>query len=419
MNREFLLISVLFLSSLPLAAQIPPLHHVLYVDGVHGNDNNNCKTRKTACKTIGHAISLASPDDAILVAPATYYENLTINFNLGIIGSGASTTIIDGGQLDSVVTVPNNNTALVLSALTLRNGNSQNASGGGVANYGGIVTIFDSIISRNFAEYDGPESDGGGIYNTGTLTLDRSTVSENSVSGNYYSYGGGIYNGGNLTINDSIVSENSAITADAYGGGIYNSGTLVINRSTINGNLGGDGDIPEGGGIDNSGTAAVANSTLYGNEGFPGGGISNDSGTVTINNSTITGNAPYYAGGGIKNYASVTIQNSILANNNGGNCQGALTSEGYNLSSDNTCNLNGPGDLSNTQPELTPLQNNGGPTQTMGELPGSRTIDAGNPSGCTDGQGNLLTTDQRGAPRPGKFKHDKRCDMGAFEVQHD
>ena len=28
-----------------------------YVDGVHGNDNNNCKSPQTACKTIGHAIS--------------------------------------------------------------------------------------------------------------------------------------------------------------------------------------------------------------------------------------------------------------------------------------------------------------------------------------------------------------------------
>jgi hypothetical protein len=53
-----------------------------YVDGVHGNDNHNCKSRKRACRTIGHAISLASSGDTILVAPATYYENLTIPFAL-------------------------------------------------------------------------------------------------------------------------------------------------------------------------------------------------------------------------------------------------------------------------------------------------------------------------------------------------
>jgi hypothetical protein len=30
-----------------------------------------------------------------------------------------------------------------------------------------------------------------------------------------------------------------------------------------------------------------------------------------------------------------------------------------------------------------------------------------------------LKTDQRGKPRPGKYKHDHRCDMGAFERQSD
>jgi hypothetical protein len=49
----------------------------------------------------------------------------------------------------------------------------------------------------------------------------------------------------------------------------------------------------------------------------------------------------------------------------------------------------------------------------------SLTVDAGNPNGCTDGQGHLLTTDQRGRQRPGKYKHDKRCDMGAYERQTD
>jgi hypothetical protein len=64
------------------------------------------------------------------------------------------------------------------------------------------------------------------------------------------------------------------------------------------------------------------------------------------------------------------------------------------------------------------LGNYGGPTQTIPLLSGSPAIDAGNASGCTDGQGHLLKTDQRGAPR-----HDKEdaggCDMGAYERQKD
>ena len=97
---------------------------------------------------------------------------------------------------------------------------------------------------------------------------------------------------------------------------------------------------------------------------------------------------------------------------------GSLTSKGYNLSSDGTCNFKNTGDLNNTDPKLGSLQNNGGPTQTQALLSGSLAIDAGNPSGCKDSQGHLLTTDQRGQPRPDK--EDKGgCDMGAYERQSD
>jgi len=49
---------------------------------------------------------------------------------------------------------------------------------------------------------------------------------------------------------------------------------------------------------------------------------------------------------------------------------------------------------------------------------GSPAIDAGNPSGCTDGSGHLLKTDQRGMPRPDK-EDTVGCDRGAFERQSD
>src|SRR5215472_6765766 len=68
-----------------------------YVNGVSGSDSNNCTSAITACKTIGHAISLASSGDSIIVAAATYSERLAIGKNLNILGSGAPTTIIDGG----------------------------------------------------------------------------------------------------------------------------------------------------------------------------------------------------------------------------------------------------------------------------------------------------------------------------------
>jgi len=359
----------------------------LYVDGVNGSDSNDCQSSQSACKTIGHAVSLATSGDTIRVAAATYKENLTITFSLTIVGSGARTTFIDGGALNpalnTVITIQNADTNVTLSGLTIQNG----------SHYGG----------------------GGGISNSGVLTISNSSVRGNTATPNVVlggAIGAGIYSAGTLVINDSTISGNTARGAggscekgcefSAQGAGIYvQQASLTLNNSTVSGNDAISGARPSSGG-------AIAGT-----------------GSVSINNSTISGNSADSAGGILGSvdggiYGNVTIQNSIVANNSGGNCGGTLTSKGYNLSSDGSCSFNGPGDLNNTDPVLGPLQNNGGPTQTMSETLGSSpTIDAGNPAGCTDGQGHLLTTDQRGYPRPGEYKHDKRCDMGAYESQSD
>ncbi len=102
-SASSLLLLALFLALAPTASA----GSTWFVDGVHGSDNNNCKTPQTACKTIKHAISLASSGDSIMVAAATYNENLTISKSLTIIGSGARTTIVDGGFVSRVFTIVN------------------------------------------------------------------------------------------------------------------------------------------------------------------------------------------------------------------------------------------------------------------------------------------------------------------------
>ena len=69
-------------------------------------------------------------------------------------------------------------------------------------------------------------------------------------------------------------------------------------------------------------------------------------------------------------------------------------------------------------PKLSPLQNNGGPTQTHALLAGSPAIDAGDSNGCRDNTGALLQTDQRGLPRATDGNGDGKaaCDIGAFEL---
>ena len=118
------------------------------------------------------------------------------------------------------------------------------------------------------------------------------------------------------------------------------------------------------------------------------------------------------------NLGTATLQNSIIANKSVTICVGTITSHGYNLSSDGSCAFSNSGDLNNTNPVLGTLGYDGGPRQLSGLFMGSPAIDAGNPSGCTDGHGNLLKTDQRGAPHP-SLQHTGGCDMGAFERQSD
>jgi hypothetical protein len=206
------------------------------------------------------------------------------------------------------------------------------------------------------------------------------------------------------------------------GGAFYTSGpSVTLNNSTVSGNYAYRcSGICSGTGaaiVNGSGNLAMNNSTVSGNSCHSCGndsigGISN-SGTVSINSTTIGGNT----GIGVLGTA-ITLQNSIVAENSRGNCNATLASKGYNLSSDGTCNFTHAGDMNHTDPLLGPLQNNGGPTQTMALPSGSPAIDAGNPSGCTDGGGHLLRTDQRGQPR-----HDLEdtvgCDIGAYERQSD
>jgi hypothetical protein len=355
----------LFVASSPAASAVT----TWYVNGANGSDGNSCRSAATACETIRGVLSKPPVSgDSIRIAPAVYSENLTINSNLTLIGSSARTTIIDGGHI-RVISI-GTSAHVTLANLTIRNGGS--ASGGGILN-SGYLTLSSSAITGNFAG-SGPSAAGGGISSSGTLTVNNSTFSGNTVSA---ANPGGV----------------------AAGGAIYATGPLVMNNSTVSGNsvTVGSGGFGRGGGIYTAGGAIISNTTVAGNSGKSGGGI-------------------YKAGGPL---IKVIIQNSIVSgSSSGGNCFGTMTSHGYNLSSDGTCTFSNSGDLKKANPNLGPLQYNGGPTQTMALPSGSPAVDSGNPAGCTNNLGVLLKTDQRGMPR-----HDKEdtggCDRGAYERQLD
>jgi CSLREA domain-containing protein len=289
---------------------------------------------------------------------------------------------------------------------------SGNDSGWGGALYnasGGIVQIMNSTMTGNSALY------GEGIYNYGTMTVSHLNISNNVPSG---ASGGGIRNAGSLILRDSVISGNSA----SWGGGIINVGWMLIVNTTISGNSA----SASGGGVYNGGTLSLTNSTISDNGAKWGGGLFNVGGATTLNNVTLAYNTASTTGGGIYvNSGQVTLGNSILARHSGPSdspdCSGTLTSVGYNLIENVTgCSITGTltGNQLGLDPELGPLQDNGGSTLTRRLLSGSPAIDAGNP--ITPGSSNVACEafDQRGALRPvdGDDNGSALCDIGAYEV---
>jgi CSLREA domain-containing protein/uncharacterized repeat protein (TIGR01451 family) len=252
-----------------------------------------------------------------------------------------------------------------------------------------------------------------------TVLLNDFTLTNGQSPGD----GGGILNHGNLSVNRSVISNNDA--PSGAGGGIRNDGTLTVNASAIISNTS-SGSLDGGAGILNITTGAATtliNSTVGGNDTTgDGGGIRSINGTVTISSSTIGSNNASGPGGGVMvdTGSTINIQNSLIANNTTGffapDCYdngGAISSQDYNLIEDTAgCTISGStgNNITGSDPNLGPLQNNGGNTPTYALLSGSPAINK--IPEATNGCGTTLITDQRGISRP----QGATCDIGAFEL---
>ncbi len=294
-------------------------------------------------------------------------------------------------------------------------------TGGGIyISQSHIVTINDCAIINNIkGGGSGPYPNaGGGICNDGgALYMNRCTVSGNTAS----AQGGGIYtyktfggDSGLVEMTDCTISENSVTESDGQGGGIWNSGTLTINRCCISSNhscrgsgiytmpaatatltnctISGNTGIGVGGGIRNWGIMSCYSVTMSENRGSIGGGFSNDGAPARLyfKNCIVSGNTATSAG-----------NNGYDTNSGAG-----IESGGNNIDSENSCYFNQPADQINTNPLLGLLQNNGGPTSTHAITAGSPAFNRGTSVGAPP------ETDQRGIIRPQAGGYD----IGAFEL---
>jgi hypothetical protein len=196
--------------------------------------------------------------------------------------------------------------------------------GGGIYN-SGVMTVSYSSINNNSAPLVAFAGGGGGIYNIGgTVVLSNSTLSSNGTNNT----GGAIQvDGGSVSLFNTTVSTNTATNGGGiFNGGLSGSGTLKISNSTLTANTATENAFAGGGGgISNySGLATLINSTLYFNfANRDGAGLYNDSGgTSHLYNVTVAWNYADWnndgvgAGGGIDRVGgAVNFRHTLIANN--------------------------------------------------------------------------------------------------------
>ncbi len=371
-------------------------------------------------------------DDIITLRADTYIltqvgknEDIAATGDLDIIddliiqGEGATSTVIDGDQIDRIFHIIGA-IDVQIHGVTLQNGATDSGEdGGAIFNSSNANTILqDSIVQNNTAAQWGggiannssakilinnvqvrdnvAGSIGGGVDNhNGTMEIANSIIANNEAVAKS---GGGVYNDGQLTIENSWIKDNTALLD---GGGIFNFETLSLKASSLTGNTAGD----DAAGLFNYGDLILENVTLTENvAGRVGGGFFN-LGTSDITNVTIAANEAISAGG-FFNDGFANMANTIIAVNIGGNCERfhVIDSLGHNLEDGTSCVLTATNDISNGMPALETVADNGGIAPTMALLSTSDALDNADADFCP-------FKDARGATRP----QGNGCDIGAYE----
>jgi len=238
-----------------------------------------------------------------------------------------------------------------------------------------------------------------------TVELDDLALTRGRTIGDWYGAGGILVESGTLTMIRCVLSD---CLSDGHGGGIFSLGTVTLDRSALTGNIGFNG-----GAIYHAGNDLIlVNTTVSGNAAtdFGSGGVNTDGLALaaSIDSCTITNNVGAEAGS-VNFLSEVHVANTIF----GGSCEvvpgmGTVVSGGGNLESPaDTCGLDHPTDMVDvtaTELDLGPLQNNGGVTPTHAPRSGSIAIDSGNRDLCP-------AVDQRDW-----LRWDPGCDIGSVEV---
>jgi hypothetical protein len=353
----------------------------------------------------------------------------TIDEPLYIDGPGANALTVSGNDASRILSMNTpDGTDVTVSGLTLTGGRASGVPGG----IGGAIytvtadlTIRDSTISGNSAS--GQLAGGAGVVSKYSTTIRDSTISNNVAQAVKYddtavAFAAGLTSGSATTIEGSTISGNEAsatvapgpdpdpATAFSLGGGLAVS-SLTMERSTISGNdasanaVSPDSSVAYAGGVYASDSATIASSTIAGNsaggELSSGGGVvTNDADTDPVLANTIVANNSADTGPDLFG-PNDTFQAafSLIANPGGASINATVADS----------------NITGADPQLGPLADNGGPTQTRALPESSPAVDQGSSPDAADQRGLLRPVNHSA---PDSTAAGANCaDIGAFELQ--
>lgn len=379
-----------------------------------------------------------------------FQNNITLqgpgSFSLFLTGSGGATRYAPLLH-DGTGTLQINDMTVEDGAKYFTDAQITNARGGCIFS-AGFVSLSHSEVKYCSAQNTGSTygAQGGAIYAASGVELYYSSIlSSSAVANNSFARGGGIFSPGDVILLDSFVEGNTATTAeggiDAIGGGLvkysqisgneayivgglYTKGNTTIENSTISGNT---ANIGAGLWVNGAGATApvtLLSSTVSGNNATASdnGGVFLYGGNYVakIANSTVAFNTTHYAaalkyGAGVRSIlTTIDLESNIIAGNTNDDGGGPLNDDidGTTLTLTGANNLivsasvSPPSDTISADPQLLPLGNNGGETQTHAIKVSSPAINAGNDEAA-------VANDQRGPGFPRVIG--AQADIGAFE----
>jgi hypothetical protein len=269
---------------LPASAASASTIKVTTTSDVGAVNAGDCATTDHSC-SLREAVAAASSGSIVSLPPGKYLltqnAGLTISTNISLVGAGARTTTIDQSVNGLGVVGVATNTSAMIQGVTITGGKGTSA-GGGIIDIG-TLTLKNSAVTKN-------EADG---YN---FDFCPDPINGCPPPTYFPGVGGGIYapGGGPLTIINSTISGNAAnfgTGEGADGGGIYTSDpTTIINSTIADNTLDGGGFISDGGGIGMTGSSSIpldlANDTLAFNN---AGATSGVGGNIDMGGTGITG----------------------------------------------------------------------------------------------------------------------------------